>query len=72
MNERLYQEILSELRERFPGKILLAAEDVASVYDIAVVSVYNQSGKRFTLAPISGGGRPRWRIYDVARDLASR
>ncbi|WP_319526417.1 hypothetical protein [uncultured Desulfosarcina sp.] len=72
MKEDLYEEILNALKEKFPGKILLSPEDIANVYDIAVASIYNQSGKRFSLPPIGGGGRPRWRIYDVARDLATR
>ncbi|WP_319404797.1 hypothetical protein [uncultured Desulfosarcina sp.] len=72
MNENLYQEILDTLKEKFPDKILLSPEDIGTVYDIATTSIYNKSSSRFTLPPIGGGGRPRWRIYDVARDLATR
>jgi hypothetical protein len=59
------------LQEKFPGEIV-GPSQIAEVYHKKLRTVYNevQSGK-FEPRPFRVNNRPRWKLLDVARHLAS-
>ncbi len=75
IDNKRYDVILQELKEMFPGRLVLSVGETAGIYRIKINYLYNRIGKNtdnpFPVRPIRFYGRPLFRIHDIAKDLAS-
>ncbi len=67
----VFQKIFESLQRSFPKKQLLSTADYAAIFDTKIGTIYNKiSSGTVEVKPVRAGGKPRWRVVDIAMYLA--
>ena len=65
-----YQTILASLERQYPGRMMVGVEEVATIFDCSVKTIYNgthrKAKNKFPVQPVAG---KKFRLTDIARAI---